>query len=137
MSGDGCFSIDIHKSNTHKLGYGIILQIIFTQHSRDEVLFNNIKKVLGCGFIIKYPKRNAIVSKISKFEDTYKIMIPMFIKHKIEGIKSLDFQDFCLAAELVNNKAHLTLKGLEKIIKIKSRMNRSRYNNELCKTRKF
>ena len=137
FSGDGCFCIGVHKSGKYKIGYSITLQIAFYQHSRDEVLFNRIKKVLGCGNIIKYPKRSAIVLKISNFEDIYKIIIPMFNKHKIEGIKSLDFQDFCLAAELVNNKAHLTLKGLEKIKLIKSRMNRSRYNNELCKTRKF
>jgi hypothetical protein len=52
----------------------------------------------------------------------------MFNKHKIEGIKSLDFQDFCLAVKLINNKAHLTLKGLEKIRKIKLRMNKNRYD---------
>jgi len=43
FSGDGCFSIAIYKSSTNKISYGIILQIIFTQHSRDEVLFNRIK----------------------------------------------------------------------------------------------
>jgi len=47
-------------SNTHKVGYDILLQIIFSQHSRDEVLFNNIKKTLGCGNIIKYYNKNII-----------------------------------------------------------------------------
>jgi hypothetical protein len=103
-------------------------------------LFNSIKKVLGCGNIIKYPKRSAIVLKISNFKDTYNKMIPLFNKHKIIGIKSLDFQDFCKVVEIINRKSHLTIEGVEEIIKIKSRMNRSRYNsyhNELCKTRKF
>jgi hypothetical protein len=54
-------------------------------------------------------------------------MIPMFNKHKIIGVKSLDYLDFCLAAELVNKKDHLTLEGLEEIRKIKSRMNKNRY----------
>jgi hypothetical protein len=40
----------------------------------------------------------------------------------------LDFQDFCKVAELVNKKAHLTLKGLEEIKLIKSKMNKLRYN---------
>jgi len=56
------------------------------------------------------------------------------------GVKLLDYLDFCLAAELVNKKAHLTLEGIEEIRKIKSRMNKNRYdlyNNGLCKTRKI
>jgi hypothetical protein len=100
---------------------------------------NNIKNVLSCGFINKYSKKNIIVLRISNFEDVYYKIILIFNKYKIIGIKSLDYLDFCLAAELVNKKAHLTLEGIEEIRKIKSRMNKNRYdlyNNELCKTRK-
>jgi hypothetical protein len=46
-------------------------------------------------------------------------MIPLFNKYKIIGVKLLDYLDFCLAAKLVNKKAHLTLEGLEEIKKIK------------------
>ena len=35
-------------------------------------------------------------------------MIPLFNEYKIEGIKSLDYLDFCKVAKLINNKAHLT-----------------------------
>lgn len=45
----------------------------------------------------KYLKGNAIVLKISKFEDTYYKMIPIFNEYKIIGIKLLDYLDFCLA----------------------------------------
>jgi hypothetical protein len=104
------------------------LRITFTQHKRDEVLFNRIKKILGCGYIYKHSKINTIDLIISNFEDVYYKMIPMFNKHKIIGVKSLDFQDFCLAAELINKKDHLTKDGLEKIRKMKLRMNKSRYD---------
>jgi len=126
FSGEGCFSIGIYKSNTHKIGYGIILQIIFTQHLRDEILFNSIKKVLGCGNIIKYSTKNIIVLKISNFKNTYYKMIPLFYKYNIKGIKFLGFQDFCKVAELINKKDYLTKEGLEKIRKIKFNMNRNR-----------
>ena len=126
VSGDGCFSIHVSKSKTN-IGYRVTLRIILTQHSRDEVLFNNIKKVLGCGNIIKRSNENTVVLDICKFEDICKIMIPIFNKHKILGVKLLDYLDFCLAAELMNKKSHLTIKGSNEIIKIKSRMNRNRY----------
>jgi hypothetical protein len=128
MSGDGCFFVAIHKSDTHKTGYRIGLEISFSQHSRDEILFNKIKNVLECGFIHNYSKGNAILLRIRKFEDIYNKIIPIFNKYKIEGIKSLDYLDFCLVAELINKKAHLTLEGLEKICKIKFNMNKNRYD---------
>ena len=53
-------------------------------------------------------------------------MIPLFKEHKIIGVKSLDFQDFVLVAEIIKRKDHLTLEGIERIKLIKSKMNRSR-----------
>jgi hypothetical protein len=42
------------------------------------------------------------------------------------GVKSLDFQDWCKAAEIVKKKGHLTTEGLEQLHKIKTGMNRGR-----------
>ena len=50
-----------------------------------------------------------------------------FNEYNIQGVKALDFQDFCEIAKLVSEKAHLTLTGLEKIRKIKLNMNKKRY----------
>jgi hypothetical protein len=113
FSGDGCFSIGIYKSDTHKASYRVMLRIIFSQHSRDEVLFNRVKDVLECGFIYKHSKRNAIDLIISNFEYVYNKMIPLFNQYNIKGVKSLDYLDFCKVAELINKKSHLTLEGIK------------------------
>jgi LAGLIDADG endonuclease len=126
FSGDGCFSVSIYKSKAHKVGFGITLQIIFSQHSRDEMLFNSIKKMLKCGGVYKRYTKNIVVLSISKFEDTYYKIIPLFKEYRIEGIKSLNFQDFCAVAEIVKKGDHLTKKGLEEIRKLKFNMNRGR-----------
>jgi hypothetical protein len=55
-------------------------------------------------------------------------MIPIFNKHKIIEMKSLDYLDFCKVVELINKKDHLIKEGLEKIRKIKSNINRNRIN---------
>jgi len=52
-------------------------------------------------------------------------MIPLFNKHKIIGIKLLNYLDFCKVAELINKKDHLTREGLEQIRKIKFNINRN------------
>jgi hypothetical protein len=66
---------------------------------------------------------------VFKFEDINNKIIPLFNEYDIKGIKSLDFQDFCEAAKLINEKIHLTEQGLKKIILIKSKMNKARYFN--------
>jgi hypothetical protein len=52
-------------------------------------------------------------------------MIPLFNKHKIIGIKLLNYLDFCKVAELINKKYLFTKEELENIRKIKSNMNRN------------
>ena len=136
-SGEGCFSVDIFKSKV-KVGYSVVLRVSITQHFRDVLLMNSIKNILSCGFVSKYSNRNAILLKISNFEDISYKVIPIFNEYKIIGVKSLDYLDFCLAAELVAKKAHLTLEGIEEIRKIKLRMNKNRYGlykNQLYKTK--
>lgn len=107
----------------------MLLQIIFIQHLRNEILLNSIKSTLGCGNIIKSSTKNVITLKISKFEDIYNNIIPLFKEYGIEGIKALDFEDFCLVVEILKNKTHLIYKGLEEIQKIKRKMNRNRNYN--------
>ena len=53
-------------------------------------------------------------------------VIPFLKKYPILSIKALDFADWCKAAELITNGAHLTTEGLEEIRQIKMKMNRGR-----------
>lgn len=127
FTGESCFFIDICKSKTNKIGYSTTLRVLVGQHLRDKILMNYLISIIGCGNVLQHSNVNAVILSISKFEDIYSKVIPMLHKYKIGGIKLLDFQDFCEAAELNNKKAHLTLEGLEQIRVIKFRMNRKRY----------
>ena len=51
---------------------------------------------------------------------------PLLKNHHILGNKSRDFEDFVKVAELMENKAHLTLTGMDEIRKIKAEMNTGR-----------
>ena len=120
FSGEGCFFIEIYKTNYLRL------RILINQHSKEKLLISNFIHILNCGSVTSL--NNFVVFSVSNFKDIFEKIIPFFQKYKIEGVKSIDFNDFCKAAELINNKAHLTLEGLEKIKSIKLRMNRARYN---------
>jgi len=53
-----------------------------------------------------------MVFSVSGLNNINNKIIPLFSKHEIIGVKSLDLKDFCKATELVNKRAHLTLEGL-------------------------
>lgn len=70
--------------------------------------------ILKCWHIYKQYK-NLIALRISNFKGINEKIILLFNEYKIEGIKYLDFVDFFEVAKLINDKAHITLEGLEKI----------------------
>jgi hypothetical protein len=100
------------------------LVFILTQHSRDELLIKSLIDFLDCGNA--YKDNNVYRYRVKKFLDLTDKIIPLFKKYPILGEKSKDFADFCLVAELMKNQEHLTEEGLNKIQKIKARMNRGR-----------
>ncbi len=123
---DGCFYVSVVKSKT-TTGFTVQLKFQLTQHSRDKQLMEYLITYLECG---RYEARsknaqagNFVVSKLS---DITKKIIPFFDKYPIIGSKSKDFADFKLVSKLIENKAHLTVEGLDQIKKIKERMNTGR-----------
>lgn len=114
FTGEGCF---FTSRNT--------VRVDIAQHSRNRNLILSLKNTLGCGVLYeKYV--NVTVLRISKLEDIYRIIIPLFNKYSIKGIKAMDYNDFCIIAELIYNKDHLTPEGYIKIKNIKNGMNKSR-----------
>lgn len=126
VSGEGCFFINIKKTSRIKIGYQVILSLSIAQHSRDKELLKNFVPYWGCGAYndVKNEEHGVFVS--SGFSDIINILIPFFIEHPIRGIKAQDFGDWCRAAELMKDKKHLTVSGLEEIRGIKAVMNRNR-----------
>ena len=127
VSAEGCFYVLITKSTT-KIGQRVQLIFKLTQHSRDENLMKSLIKYFECGYIDKDKSGNInwIDFRVTKFDDIANKIIPFFYLHLIQGVKVLDFVDFCQVADMMKNKQHLTEEGLEQIKKIKAGMNTGR-----------
>ena len=127
-AGEGCFMINISTAKTNKLGFQVRLCFQLTQHSRDELLMKNLAEFLNCGSIYSRLRagKDAIDYKVLNFENITEIIIPLFKQYPILGVKSQDFSDWCKVADLIKQKAHLTIEGLDQIKKIQTNMNRSR-----------
>jgi hypothetical protein len=123
-SGEGCFFVNFIRSSTYRLGFQVILRFTLTQHSRDEQLIRSLIDYFDCGKV--YLNREAIDYQVHKFSDLDKIILPFFYKYPILGVKKKDFEDFCKVSEIVKEKGHLTIEGLDLIRNIKAGMNKGR-----------
>lgn len=123
-SAEGCFLVNLPKSQSSKLKMKVQLVFQLTQHSRDEKLMRSFIDFFDCGNVFK--DGNNFVFRVTKFNDVESKIIPFFRNYLILGVKYEDFKDFCLVASLVQQKKHLTALGLDEICEIKARMNRGR-----------
>ena len=92
--------------------------------ARDEELMRAIANYFNAGSVSL--NRNAFVFRVVNFSELTEIILPFFINYPIQGIKYFDYLDFLKAVEIIKDKNHLTLEGLEKIQKIKNGMNSRR-----------
>jgi len=125
FSGDGCFFINISKAKSCVIGSSVKLNISITQHLKDETLMLKIVETIGCGNVYRH-SQEAVAFKVFAFKDICDVIIPLFKEYPVKGTKSLDFKDFCIIAEMVKQRLHLTSNGFLGIKKIKSGMNKNR-----------
>lgn len=123
IDGEGCFNINIIKTQSNKTGYQVKARFILTQHSRDIELMQNLLEYIECGNLSDV-SNNYIYLTVSKFSELKDKIIPLLNKYPIQGAKKLDFFLFCDVIELMKNKEHLTNSGVKKIIAIKEKMNK-------------
>jgi len=122
-SGEGCFSISLIH-NKDKTRTNVQLRYSISQHNRDKELIESFISYFSCGHMAE--SRGSVYFYVVKFSDIYDKIIPFFNENKILGEKSKDYYNWCEAAELMKQSKHLTEDGLNKIIKIKQGMNKSR-----------
>nr|QCW06933.1 hypothetical protein [Drechslerella brochopaga] len=128
VSGEGNFSVLVAKS-TNKIGKRVQLRIRVTQHERDLKLLKVLIKYLGTGSIYKYPNQPAVSLTVVNFSAITNIIIPLFDKNPIMGVKLYDYYDWCKIHKLMLEGSHLTMEGIDLIQKIKSGMNEGRKIN--------
>jgi hypothetical protein len=84
----------------------------------------NIINILDCGRLQEHYQKSSVEFVVSSLWTIVEKIIPFFNKYPLskEGVKMLDYIDFCKVVQLIKEEAHLTEEGLNKICKIKSDM---------------
>lgn len=107
--GEGSFNLSTQMSPLHKLGGQGTLRFSLTQHDREAKLMASLKDYFGCGSYYLDPSRNRIGKFIvSKFSDIDTKILPFFKDYPLQGVKSLDLEDFKKIVEIFRTKDRQT-----------------------------
>ena len=122
VEGEGSFFCLIRKNSTHLIGYQVTLTFSLNQHIRDLDLMIKIQKYLGFGIVRSERSDTIVTLTVTKRKDL-DILISLFKSRNFLGSKDLDFKDFIVIQQLLNNNHHKTEEGLQQIRTIKRNMN--------------
>lgn len=127
VDGEGLFHVGVSKSRNTVSGFSVSIEFSVSQHVRDELLLSKFAEYLDCGNISKTTARpDSITFIVRKFNDIKEKVIPFFQRFPLQGIKAMDYQDFCAISKIMEDKSHLTPEGLKKLKSLKSGMNKGR-----------
>lgn len=129
LSGEGCFIIEILKNEEMRLGYSVKIKFTLPQDERDEILLQVLNEYLGGGGNFHQAKdRDVMELRFQDFSIIDKQIVPFLRSFPIQGVKTLDFHDWCQAIDIVRRKGHLTPDGLAEIKRLEEGMNTGRKN---------
>ena len=125
VDGEGCFSISVFKNRTSKSGYQVMPEFVVTQGQKSLNSLKIIKDFFGCGAIYvnrRYDnhKENIYRYCVRNFKDINEKIIPFFKANQLLTYKRKDFELFCKVIEMIKNRQHLTLLGINQIGKLKN-----------------
>ena len=123
--GEGSFMVSIIKSSAYRQGWKVQAWFVLTSHKKDLDLIKSIQSSLGgVGNIHSKSNKDLIQLRVVSLDQITNVIIPHFEKYPLLTQKRADFELFKRAVNIMNTKGHLTSKGLQEIVSIKSSMNK-------------
>ena len=121
VEGEGSFNVSLRKKSDYKVKWQIVLS--FNVSQKDPSVLFIIKKELGCG-IIKTRKDGLHSLDTTNSQEIVEKVIPYFIKYPLLSKSKINnFNIFCEISKLVERGEHRDLKGLEKILLLREKLN--------------
>ena len=120
--GEGSFHVTFRKRKDYKIPWKISL--CFNVSQKDPVILSQFKKHLQCGSLRQREYDKVWYYEVNNFDAIRMNVIPFFNRFGfLSAKKKKDFSKFKQIAKLIENKDHLTVEGIQKILKLRKEMN--------------
>ena len=123
---DGSFSLSKYKTPNRSLEFNIVPQIRIYQDDISLKVLESIQKLVGTGNIISPSSGRNVSTLAFTSKSSILSLINILNKYPLQGVKRLDYLDFCKGYDLYLKKEHLNPSGLKKILSIAKGMNNGR-----------
>lgn len=121
VDAEGCFTTSIFKDSRMLLKWQVKPIFKITVHNKDINILEALQRTWGVGKIYKHSD-NASVYRVSSLKNL-RIIINHFEKYPLLTQKYADYLLFKESVHLIENKSHLTMEGLLKLVSIKASLN--------------
>lgn len=118
-AGDGSFLVTIKKSATHITGYQVQPTFDISQHVKDVEQQRLMGKFQGRGNVYIYGTEAKLV--VTKFRDL-SLIKTHFSSYPLNNVKNHSFLIWCEIINLIKDKKHQTIEGLELIRRQREKM---------------
>ena len=103
-----------------KRGWGVTPCFSIHLHKKDIDILYAIQNYFGVGNVYLNKNGKSAIYIIKKLKDINNVIIPHFKDYPLQSGKHIDLELWSLCIEIIVNKEHLTIKGLNKIVGLKS-----------------
>ena len=125
IDAEGSFMISVRRHSKNKNNWVVQAFMEINMSSRDSSLLVQVQQLFNdIGFFSNKKKINMVSYSVTKLSDIVNIIIPHFKKYHLQSAKSIDFKLWSECVEIMNNKEHITDEGLNRIISLKSILNK-------------
>ena len=119
---EGSLNLSFRKRKDSKIPLKISL--CFNISQKDPFILSQFKEHLKCGRIRERKHDGVYYYEVNNFNDIQTNIIPFFNRFGfLSAKKKRDFSKFKQIAKLIKRKEHLTIEGIQKILKIRKEMN--------------
>lgn len=120
---EASFIILILKEPKNTTNWTVKTRFSIGLHKKDTKILELIKAYFGDVGTISAQNKNSVQYRVGSLKDLNEKIIPHFDKYPLISQKKADFILFKQIINLMNNKEHLTLGGLHKILALKRSLN--------------
>ena len=122
VDAEGSFTVSVLKSSSTLIGRQVAARFKITTHIKDLPLLRDFQTYFGgVGRIVIY--KDTCTFRVDSLKQISNVIIPHFNKYPPITQKLGDYLLFRDIIKMMNNREHLTLQGLERILSIKASLN--------------
>jgi len=121
VDGEGCFYVGFTNHPEMTIGYQVLPEFRVVQHERDIQVLYGLKAFFKNG-VVRRNHEDRWEIRIRKFDGLVQV-VKFFETHNLKTKKAVDFKKFAKIIHWMEDKRHLSVDGMLKMVQLAKEMN--------------